>query len=123
MQLVDCIPDGVRQFKENYPTKAIFIFATPAELYERHLIRGTPPEEMRWRLKNAEAELKDAIDSGYYDLFIHNVDLEETKAKVAAIIDGEHVLSDSVDLLEFSHELRYILADLEDAEPLPKDQK
>ena len=66
--LVDCIPDGVRQFSRLHPTSAIFIYAWPRELHKRHIIRGTPIQEMKWRLTNAEKELKAAMDSGLYSL-------------------------------------------------------
>lgn len=108
--LVDCIPDGVRQFKEHYPTtRAVFIYATPDDLYKRHLKRGTPIEEMRWRLKNASVELRTALESGYYDLFIHNVSLEDTERRVIDFLDGKTVDSDSVDLAAFSRDLHAIL--------------
>lgn len=80
--LVDCIPDGVRQFAKHHPTKAAFIFAWPRELCKRHLLRGSSPQEMRWRLANAEVELRAAIESGLYDLYINNTDLEEAKRRV-----------------------------------------
>ncbi len=111
--LVDCIPDGVRQFSLHHPTSAIFIYAWPRELYKRHLIRGTPVQEMKWRLANAEKELKAAMDSGQYSLYINNTDLVETKRKVVAFLDGAHVDSDPVDLEAFSAELRQILSKLE----------
>lgn len=110
--LVDCVPDGVRQFARYHPTNAIFIYAWPRELYKRHLIRGTPIQEMKWRLANAEKELKAAIDSGLYSLYINNTDLEETKRKVVAFLDGEHVDSEPVELDAFSAELRQVLSEL-----------
>lgn len=111
--LVDCIPDGVRQFSLHHPTSAIFIYAWPRELYKRHIIRGTPVQEMKWRLANAEKELEAAMDSGLYSLYINNTDLEETKRKVVAFLDGAHVDSEPVDLEAFSAELRQILSKLE----------
>lgn len=114
--LVDCIPDGVRQFAQYFPTSAIFIYAWPRELHKRHVIRGTAPDEMKWRLANSEVELKAAIDSGLYTLYINNTDLDETKRKVVAFLDGEHVDSAPVDLDAFSAELRQILSELEKLE-------
>lgn len=110
--LVDCIPDGVRQFAAHHPTKAVFIFAWPRELLMRHIIRGTSPDEMKWRLANAEHELKAAIDSGLYSLYINNTDLAETKHKVVAFLDGEHVDSEPVDLEAFADELCAVLGEL-----------
>lgn len=110
--LVDCIPDGVRQFAAHHPTKAVFIFAWPRELLKRHIIRGTAPDEMKWRLANAEHELKAAIDSGLYSLYINNTDLDETKKKVVAFLDGEAVVSDVVEMDAFSTELCEILDEL-----------
>lgn len=110
--LVDCVPDGVRQFSQYHPTSAIFIYAWPRELYKRHLIRGTPDQEMRWRLTNAENELKAAVDSGMYSLYINNTDLDKTKRKVVAFLDGEHVDSEPVDLVAFSADLRQVLNEL-----------
>lgn len=111
--LVDCIPDGVRQFSMHHPTSAIFVYAWPRELYKRHLVRGTPPHEMRWRLASAEHELKAAVDSGLYSLYINNTELDETKRKVVAFLDGEYVDSEPVDLEAFSAELRQVLSELE----------
>lgn len=111
--LVDCIPDGVHQFSLHHPTSAIFIYAWPSELHKRHIKRGTPVREMKWRLSNAEKELKAAMDSGLYSLYINNTDLEETKRKVVAFLDGEHVDSEPVDLEVFSAELHEILSELE----------
>lgn len=110
--LVDCIPDGVRQFAKHHPTKAAFIFAWPRELCKRHLLRGSSPQEMRWRLANAEVELRAAIESGLYDLYINNTDLEEAKRRVVAFLDGECVVSDSVDMEAYSAELREVLNEL-----------
>lgn len=110
--LVDCIPDGVRQFSTQHPTKAVFIFAWPRELYKRHITRGTAPDEMKWRLANSEVELSAAIDSGLYSLYINNMDLDETKRKVVAFLDGEHVDSEPVDLKVFAAELREVLSEL-----------
>lgn len=110
--LVDCIPDGVRQFAQHFPTSAIFIYAWPRELFKRHIIRGTAPDEMKWRLSNAEVELKAAIDSGLYSLYINNTDLDETKRKVVAFLDGEHVDSEPVDMEAFADELREVLGEL-----------
>lgn len=110
--LVDCIPDGVRQFAKHHPTKAVFIFAWPRDLYERHITRGTSPSEMKWRLANAEVELKAAVDSGLYTLYINNTDLDETKKKVVAFLDGEAVVSDVVEMDAFSTELCEILDEL-----------
>ena len=110
--LVDCIPDGVRQFAKHHPTKAAFIFAWPRELYKRHMLRGTSPQEMRWRLANTEVELRAAIESGLYDLYINNTDLEEAKRRVVAFLDGECVVSDSVDMEAYSTELREVLNEL-----------
>ena len=111
--LVDCVPDGVRQFSLHHPASAIFIYTWPRELYKRHLIRGTPVQEMKWRLANAEMELKAAIDSGLYSLYINNTDLEETKRKIVAFLDGVHVDSEPVDLETFSAELRQVLREFE----------
>ena len=110
--LVDCIPDGVRQFAAHHPTKALFIFAWPRELLKRHIIRGTAPDEMKWRLANAEHELKAAIDSGLYSLYINNTDLDETKRNVVAFLDGNHVDSEPVDMEAFADELREVLSEL-----------
>ena len=110
--LVDCIPDGVRQFAKHHPTKAVFIFAWPRELYKRHITRGTPSSEMKWRLANAEVELKAAVDSGLYTLYINNTDLDETKKKVVAFLDGEAVVSDVFEMDAFSTELCEILDEL-----------
>ena len=110
--LVDCIPDGVRQFSLHHPTSAIFIYAWPSELHKRHIKRGTPVQEMKWRLSNAEKELKAAMDSGLYSLYINNTDLEETKRKVVAFLDGEHVDSEPVDLEAFSAELWQVLCEM-----------
>lgn len=110
--LVDCIPDGVRQFATHHPTKAAFIFAWPRELYKRHIIRGTAPDEMKWRLANAEYELKAAIDSGLYGLYINNTDLDRTKKKVVAFLDSAPVESDVVDMEAYSVELRTVLNEL-----------
>lgn len=109
--LVDCIPDGVRQFSHYHPTSAIFIYAWPRELHKRHIIRGTPIQEMKWRLTNAEKELRAALDSGLYSLYINNMDLDETKRKVVAFLDGEQVDSQPVDLEAFSAELRQVLSE------------
>lgn len=110
--LVDCIPDGVRQFALHHPTSAIFIYAWPRELHKRHLLRGTPVPERKWRLTNAEKELKAAMDSGLYSLYINNTDLDETKRKVVAFLDGQQVDSQPVDLEAFSAELRQVLSEL-----------
>lgn len=110
--LVDCIPDGVKQFAKHHPTKAVFIFAWPRELLKRHIIRGTAPDEMKWRLANAEHELKAAIDSGLYSLYINNTDLDETKRNVVAFLDGNHVDSEPVDMEAFADELRKVLSEL-----------
>lgn len=110
--LVDCIPDGVRQFAAHHPTKAVFIFAWPRELLKRHIIRGTAPDEMKWRLANAEHELKAAIDSGLYSLYINNTDLDETKRNVVAFLDGNHVDSEPVGMEAFADELREVLSEL-----------
>ena len=110
--LVDCIPDGVRQFAAHHPTKAVFIFAWPRELLKRHIIRGAAPDEMKWRLANAEQELKAAIDSGLYSLYINNTDLNETKRNVLAFLDGNHVDSEPVDMEAFANELREVLSEL-----------
>lgn len=107
--LVDCIPDGVRQFAKHHPTKAVFIFSWPRDLYKRHLTRGTAPNEMKWRLANSEVELKTAIDSGLYTLYINNTVLDETKKKVVAFLDGEPVASDVIDMEAYSVELRTVL--------------
>ena len=114
--LVDCIPDGVRQFATHHPTKAVFIFTWPRELLKRHIIRGTAPDEMKWRLANAEMELKAAIDSGLYNLYINNTDLAETRQKVVALLDGESVESDVVDLETYSVELHTVLSELKEIE-------
>ena len=110
--LVDCIPDGVRQFSRHHSTSAIFIYAWPSELHKRHITRRTPIQEMKWRLINAEKELKAAMDSGLYSLYINNTDLEETKRKVVAFLDGEYVDSEPVDLEAFSAELQQVLSEL-----------
>lgn len=110
--LVDCVPDGVRQFSRHHPTSAVFIYAWPSELHKRHISRGTPIQEMRWRLSNAEKELKAAMDSGLYSLYINNTDLEETKRMVVAFLDGQDVDSEPVDLEAFSAELRQVLSEL-----------
>lgn len=110
--LVDCIPDGVRQFAKHHPTKAVFIFAWPRDLYKRHLTRGTAPDEMKWRLANSKVELKAVIDSGLYTLYINNTDLDETKKKVMAFLDGELVASDVIDMEAYSVELRTVLNEL-----------
>ena len=110
--LGDCIPDGVKQIAKLHPTKAVFIFAWPRELLKRHIIRGTAPDEMKWRLANAEHELKAAIDSGLYSLYINNTDLDETKRNVVAFLDGNHVDSEPVDMEAFADELREVLSEL-----------
>lgn len=110
--LVDCVPDGVRQFSQHHPTSAIFVYAWPRELHKRHIIRKTPVQEMKWRLSNAEKELKAAMDSGLYSLYINNTDLDETKRKVVAFLDGEDVDSAPVDLEAFSAELQQVLFEL-----------
>ena len=110
--LVDCIPDGVRQFAKHHPTKAAFIFAWPRELCKRHILRGTPAQEMKWRLANAEVELRAAIESGLYDLYINNTDIEEAKRRVMAFLDEECTVSDSVDMAAYSAELREVLNEL-----------
>lgn len=110
--LVDCVPDGVRQFALHHPTKAVFIFAWPRELHKRHINRGTAPDEMKWRMANAEVELKAAVDSGLYTLYINNTDLDETKRMVVAFLDGEVVVSDTVDMEAYRTELRAVLSEL-----------
>lgn len=110
--LIDCVPDGVRQFSRHHPTSAVFIYAWPSEFHKRHITRGTPAHEMTWRLSNAEKELKAVMDSGLYSLYINNTDLEETKRKVVAFLDDEHVDSEPVDLEAFSAELRQVLSKL-----------
>lgn len=110
--LVDCIPDGVKQFAKHHPTKAVFIFAWPRELCKRHILRGTSQQEMKWRLANAEVELRVAIESGLYNLYINNTDLEETKRRVVAFLDGECTASDPVDMEAYSVELREVLNEL-----------
>ena len=67
---------------------------------------------MRWRLANTEVELRAAIESGLYDLYINNTDLEEAKRRVVAFLDGECVVSDSVDMEAYSTELREVLNEL-----------
>lgn len=67
---------------------------------------------MKWRLANAEHELKAAIDSGLYSLYINNTDLDETKRNVVAFLDGNHVDSEPVDMEAFADELREVLSEL-----------
>ena len=67
---------------------------------------------MKWRLANSKVELKAVIDSGLYTLYINNTDLDETKKKVMAFLDGELVASDVIDMEAYSVELRTVLNEL-----------
>lgn len=107
--LVDCVPEGVRQFKKYYLVNAVFIYASPTVLYQRHLKRGTSPEDMQWRLQNAATELETALTSGLYDLFINNADLERSERKILGILGGKSVSSDLIDVDMFLSELQHVL--------------
>ena len=111
--LVDCVLEGVEQFKQHYSVNAVFVYASPTALYQRHLKRGTIREEMRWRLQNAAVELETALASGMYDLFINNADLAQSEQKIMEFLDGKHVASDPIKLDEFLSELRNILEIIE----------
>ena len=85
--LVDCIAEGIRQFQQHYSVKAVFIFASPKELNQRHLKRGSAMEDRRWRLQNSMQELEEALNSGLFDLFINNTDLARSEKKILFYLD------------------------------------
>lgn len=90
--LLDIDIQGARQIKRNYPDDAVTIFVLPpsfAELEQRLRRRGTENEAaIAHRLARAREEAKAFRE---YDYQIENVTIEDSLAKLKAVVEAERL--------------------------------
>ena len=95
--VLDIDVQGARQVHEKRP-EATFVFILPPSLDDlrtRLAGRGSETsEQMEKRLSAAEAEIRAARDSGIYNHFVVNDDLETATNEVTDLIRSEEVMQD-----------------------------
>lgn len=114
--LLDVSEKGLRQILDANLADviiSIFLTASPAQLKKRLLQRKDPdPTVVRRRLLRAIAEAE-GVNSGLFQVIIQNNDVDETVQKITQLIQGEEVVSDSFDLVQFKNEMQEVLITLD----------
>lgn len=92
--LNDIEVQGVREYKQlSSDVHAIFLLPPSYEVWrdrirKRYGVDDMASDNMQLRLETAAVELRNALESGYFE-FVVNDDLSQTVATVAAIVDGD----------------------------------
>lgn len=113
--LIDCITLGIQQLQARYSINAICLYTDPRVQITRLMERKSSVDEIKFRMEESAIQLRDALASGFYSLFIntgiHNI--QATKAMIRNFLAGHSVASDLINYESYLAELQEVLSEFE----------